>query len=79
MGYMKPARSVAGDERARGRTVDLALPWRKRIERAVEDPSSPSAEADAAVRSLAPVRARTGMVLMTISIVYVMVVKPQLF
>jgi hypothetical protein len=53
--------------------------WTNRIERAVEDESSSRADLDAALRSRAPVYVLAGMVLLTISIVFAMVVKPQLF
>ena len=53
--------------------------WTKRIDRAVEDPSNPAAALDTAIQSRAPVYALAGMVLLTISIVFVMVVKPEIF
>jgi hypothetical protein len=53
--------------------------WTKRIERAVEDASSPGTDLDAAVRSRVPIYALAGMIVLTISIVFVMVIKPTLF
>ena len=52
--------------------------WTKRIERASEDHADSRADLDAAIRARAPVYALTGMVLLTILIVFVMVVKPQI-
>lgn len=52
--------------------------WTRRIDRAV-DGIAPSAELGAAMRSRAPVYALTGMILLTLSIVFVMVVKPTIF
>lgn len=51
--------------------------WTRRIERAVEE-STPFTDLNAAVGSRASVVALAGMVLLTISIVFVMVVKPTL-
>jgi hypothetical protein len=49
--------------------------WTKRIERTVDV----STDLDAAVRSRVPLYALAGMVALTLSIVFVMVAKPQLF
>lgn len=52
--------------------------WTRRIEQAVEG-TALSAELDAAMRSRAPHYALTGMIVLTLSIVFVMVVKPTIF
>ena len=53
--------------------------WTKRVERAVRDRSTAAAEMTEAVKARAPIYALAGMILLTISIVFVMVVKPALF
>lgn len=53
--------------------------WTKRVERAVDDGSSAGAGLTEAVNAWAPIYALAGMILLTITIVFVMVVKPILF
>jgi uncharacterized membrane protein len=52
--------------------------WTKRIERAL-DATSKLADLDAAIRSRAAIYELAAMVVLTLSIVFVMVVKPNLF
>ena len=52
--------------------------WTRRIGSAVEDGSGESTDLAAAIRSRVPVYALAGMILLTLSIVFVMVVKPSL-
>jgi hypothetical protein len=51
--------------------------WTKRIEHAVQDGETPSTGLAAAIRSRAPIYALSGMIVLTIAIVFVMVVKPS--
>ena len=52
--------------------------WTRRVERAVDDAAGPS-DLALALRARTPVLALGGMVVVTLSIVFVMVVKPSLF
>ena len=51
--------------------------WTRRIERAVEGGSTPSPDLAATIASRSPVYALAGMIVLTLSIVFVMVVKPS--
>jgi hypothetical protein len=53
--------------------------WTKRIEHAVDGEEASLSELHGAVRSRAPIYALVGMVLLTLSIVFVMVVKPAIW
>lgn len=53
--------------------------WTKRIERAVDSQSNSPGEMDTAIRLRTPMYALAGMVLLTLAIVFVMVVKPDVF
>jgi hypothetical protein len=52
--------------------------WAKRVEQAVDDSAAASTELGAVMRSRAPVYALTGMIVLTLLIVFVMVVKPTI-
>jgi hypothetical protein len=50
--------------------------WTKRVDQAVDDSAAASTELEAVMRSRAPMYALTGMIVLTLLIVFVMVVKP---